>query len=54
MEPVSLVFYAVVCGLLSVFAPNFGGVMPRMAIGAVVGIVAAVSLPFLRGAVLGY
>ncbi len=54
MEPVSLIFYAVICGLLSVFAPNFGGVMPRMAIGAVVGIAAAATLPFLRDMMVGY
>lgn len=49
MEPISLVFYAVVCGLLSLFAPNLGGAMPRMALGAVVGIAAAAMLPFLKG-----
>ena len=54
MEPISLIFYAVVCGLLSLFAPSLGGAMPRMAIGAVVGIAAAGTLPFLQGAVLGY
>jgi hypothetical protein len=54
MEPISLVFYAVVCGLLSVFAPNLGGVAPRMAVGAVVGIAAAAALPFLRGMMGGY
>ena len=53
MEPISLAFYAIVCGLLSVFAPNLGGVVPRMAVGAVVGIIAAASLPFVRG-MMGY
>ena len=53
MEPISLVFYAVVCGLLSVFAPSLGGVLPRMAAGAVVGIIAAIALPAIRGAI-GY
>ena len=54
MEPISLVFYAVICGLLSLFAPNLGGAMPRMAVGAVVGIAAAAALPFLRGMMVGY
>lgn len=49
MEPISLVFYAVICGLLSLFAPNLGGALPRMAIGAIVGIGAAICLPFVKG-----
>ena len=49
MEPISLVFYAIVCGLLSAFAPSLGGLPLRMAVGAVVGIAAAVALPFVRG-----
>jgi len=53
MEPISIVFYAVICGLLSVFAPSLGGMVPRLAVGAVVGVVAAVILPVLRGA-MGY
>lgn len=53
MEPVSIIFYAVICGLLSVFAPNLGGALPRMTIGAVVGIAAALALPYVRGAI-GY
>ena len=50
MDPVSIAFYAVVCGILSVAAPGLGGVVSRMAVGAVVGIVAAALLPLLRGA----
>ena len=53
MEPISLAFYAAVCGLLSVFAPNLGGAVPRLAVGAVVGIIAAAVLPSLRG-MMGY
>lgn len=53
MDPVSLVFYAVVCGLLSLFAPNLGGRVPRLAVGAVVGVLAATTLPFLNG-MMGY
>ncbi|MEM9425553.1 MAG: hypothetical protein AAGA06_02525 [Pseudomonadota bacterium] len=53
MDPISLTFYAVICGLLSMFAPKLGGRMPRLAIGAVVGVAAATILPILRGT-LGY
>ena len=54
MDPISIVFYAIVCGLLSLFAPNLGGMVPRLATGAVVGIVAAALLPLLRGMMMGY
>ncbi|NNE81875.1 MAG: hypothetical protein HKN18_16525 [Silicimonas sp.] len=54
MEPISLAFYAAVCGLLSLVAPNLGGMVPRLAVGAVVGIVAASVLPFIRGMMMGY
>lgn len=53
MDPISLTFYAVVCGLLSLVAPNLGGMVPRLAIGAVVGVVAATLLPVLNG-MMGY
>ena len=54
MDPITIAFYAIVCGLLSVFAPNLGGVFPRLAVGAVVGILAAAALPFVRGMMGGY
>lgn len=55
MDPITLGFYAFVCGILSWFAPNLGGRIPRLAIGAGVGVVAAASLPTLRSfAGLGY
>jgi len=54
MEPISLVFYAVVCGLLSAFAPNLGGFPIRLAVGAAVGIAAAAALPFVRGMMGAY
>ncbi len=50
MDPVSLVFYAAVCGLLSVFAPRLGSPATRLGVGAVVGLLAATILPALRGA----
>lgn len=49
MDPISLSYYAAVCGLLSLFAPRFGGYLPRLAIGILVGLVAAGVLPALRG-----
>lgn len=49
MDLIALAFYATVCGILSLVAPNLGGMAPRLAIGAAVGIVAAALLPFLRG-----
>ncbi|WP_227258013.1 hypothetical protein [Kangsaoukella pontilimi] len=51
MDPISLTFYAVICGILSLFAPSLGGRVPRLAIGAVVGIIAATVLPVIRAAV---
>lgn len=48
MDPIALAFYAAICGLLSLFAPSLGGMVPRMLIGAVVGILAASLLPFMK------
>ena len=48
MDITALVFYAIVCGVLSMMAPNLGGRLSRLALGAAVGVVAAVLLPFLR------
>lgn len=45
MEPISLVFYAVICGLLSLVAPKLGAMIPRFAVGAVVGAGSAAALP---------
>ncbi|WP_425093842.1 hypothetical protein [Tropicimonas sp. S265A] len=52
MDIVALGFYAVVCALLSLMAPDLGGRWQRLAIGAAVGVVAAALLPVLRS-VLG-
>lgn len=53
MEPISLAFYAVVCGLLSLIAPNLGGRAARVAVGAVVGAGSAATLPSIVG-MMGY
>ena len=54
MDPFSLAFYAAVCGALSVVAPKLGSFLPRLAIGAVVGLLAAMLLPLVRGLIGGY
>ncbi|WP_420409594.1 hypothetical protein [Hoeflea sp.] len=45
----AIAWYAVICGVLSALAPSFGGRPVRIAIGAVVGILAATVLPVARG-----
>lgn len=54
MDPISLSFYAAICGTLSVAAPKLGGFLPRLGIGAIVGLVAAAALPWLKGLATGY
>jgi uncharacterized protein YjeT (DUF2065 family) len=49
MDPITLAFYAIVCGLLSAVAPRVPRLPLRLAIGAVVGIVAASLLPVIKG-----
>ena len=48
MDPITLAFYALVCGILSLFAPDLGGRGARLAIGALVGVGAATLLPVLK------
>jgi hypothetical protein len=45
MDVTALIFYAIVCGLLSLAAPTVGTPVMRVAIGAIVGIAAAIILP---------
>lgn len=49
MDPVTLGFYALVCGVLSVLSPGLGPMGTRLIIGAVVGVLAATMLPMVRG-----
>lgn len=49
MDPVTMIFYAIVCGSLGFAGPALGRPPIRLAIGALVGIVAAGALPWLRG-----
>ena len=50
MDPISLTFYAIVCGCLSAVAPNFPRLPIRLGIGAAVGLIAASVLPMIRDA----
>ena len=52
MDPFALVFYATICGLLSVAGPRLGRAPVRLLIGAGVGILAAALLPLVK-ALLG-
>ncbi|MFB1025393.1 MAG: hypothetical protein QMC33_08710 [Octadecabacter sp.] len=48
MDPITLTFYAVVCSCLSAAAPKFPGLPIRLGIGAAVGILAAITLPYIK------
>ena len=52
-DSTAIVWYAAICGLLAAFAPQIGGRVVRLSIGAVVGIIAATILPTVRG-MIGY
>ena len=54
MDIIALGFYAVICGLLSVFAPQLGTFYIRFGIGATIGAISAIALPFVKGAIGGY
>ena len=49
MDPISMAFYAVVCGALSLVAPSLPRPLARVAAGAAVGVVAALVLPWIKG-----
>lgn len=48
MDPVSLGFYATVCGLLGLAGPRLGLWPIRLGIGALVGVVAVAVLPHVK------
>jgi len=48
MEPFVLAYYASVCAVLSFFSPFLGGMLTRLLLGAVVGVIAAFALPAMR------
>ncbi|WP_421850706.1 hypothetical protein [Oricola sp.] len=45
---VNMTFYAIVCGALSAFVAIFQQRLRRIIVGAIVGIVAAIALPYLK------
>jgi hypothetical protein len=49
VDVVTLIYYAAICGALGYAAPSVGAPLLRVALGVVVGIVAAALLPMLRG-----
>ena len=48
IDATAIAWYAVICGVLSAFAPSFGGRVVRIVIGGIVGIVAATVLPMVK------
>lgn len=50
MDVTAMAFYALVCGGLGAFAPRLPSFWQRFTVAALVGIVAAAVLPFIRGA----
>lgn len=48
MDPVTILYYAAVCGGLAAFAGRAGGFLQRLGLGVVVGLAAASALPILR------
>ena len=53
MDPISLGFYAAVCGSLSAAGPWLGSLPVRFGIGVAVGLLASLLLPAIHGLV-GY
>ncbi|SFI59431.1 hypothetical protein [Jannaschia pohangensis] len=51
LDVTALAFYGVLCSLLAAFAPQTPRIWVRALVGGMVGIVAAVLLPILRGAI---
>lgn len=54
MDVVTLAYYAAICGALSVAAPYMGNRLVRLALGVLVGLIAAAVLPMARAAMAGY
>ena len=48
MDPFVLAYYAFICALLGLYAPQMGGRLMRLVIGALVGVGAAVILPWVQ------
>ena len=50
MDPISIGFYAIVCGCLGAAGPKLGAFPIRLAIGVTTGVIAALVLPIIKGA----
>jgi hypothetical protein len=48
MDPVTMTFYGLICGVLAAFAPNLGHRWARAVWGLLIGGFAAFVLPFIR------
>lgn len=48
MDPVSLGFYASICGFLGLMGPKLGAAPVRLGIGAGVGVIAVTLLPHVK------
>lgn len=51
MDPVTMTFYAVICGALAAVSPNLGPRLHRAGYGILVGALAAFALPSIRAAI---
>lgn len=48
MDPVSIGFYAIICGALSAAGPALGGLIRRISAGVMVGAAASWLLPIIK------
>jgi len=53
MDPISMAYYATICGLLGVASPWLGRISVRFVLAAIVGLIAAGALPYVRGTLPG-
>jgi hypothetical protein len=51
VDPVTLAYYAMICGCLALASPRWTKMRMRLMVGVIVGVVAALLLPVLRGAI---
>ena len=51
MDPITMIYYAVVCAALGITTPRIPGTATRLVTGAAVGLIAAAMLPWMRGVI---
>ncbi|KMW60186.1 hypothetical protein AIOL_000339 [Candidatus Rhodobacter oscarellae] len=54
MDPIAIAFYAVICGCLGAASPVMPSLPARLGVGVVVGVLAAIALPMLKGWLTAY